>query len=48
MGALSRSQLEKPKNKQEKNVTGEWEPGVGFGGGFRTESNREELSAKID
>lgn len=31
MGALGQSQLEKPKYKQEKNVTGVWEPEVGFG-----------------
>lgn len=43
MGALSQSQLEKPKHKQEKNVTGLWEPRVGFCGGFRAEPNREEL-----
>lgn len=47
MGALSRSQLEKSKYKQEKNVTEVWEPGIGFGGAFRAELNREELRAKI-
>lgn len=46
MGALGQSQLEKPKYKQEKNVTGVWEPEVGFGGGFRAEPNREGLRAK--
>lgn len=39
--------MEKPEYKQEKNVTGLWEPAVGFGGGFRAEPHREELRAKI-
>lgn len=47
MGALSQSQLEKPKYKQEKNVSGVWEPGVGFGGGFRAKQNKEELRTQI-
>lgn len=44
------SQLEKPEYIQEKNMTGVWEPEVGFGRSVRAEPlepNKEEIRAKI-
>lgn len=50
MRSLSQSQLETPKYKQEKNVSGVWEAAVGFSGGLRAELlelSREEVRADI-
>lgn len=50
MRSLSQSWLEKPKYKQKENMTGVWEPAVGFSGSLRVdplEFSREEIRANI-